>query len=396
MNRLSKSRRFLLPVLHPVFALTAFADAVAGPILPSLARSFHLSDGQSGLLLFWIFAGMASGALLCRGNYARILTAGFVALSITSFAFPLIVRPILYPFAFFYGISVGVPMTAVSLFAGRNYPDNRASILTMLNFTWSAGALLAPLIAARLLAVFSWRAVFVAMGCASLLAAAATSLTIRDSREEEHKTPETTGLKNLRLVAVFAIFFFLEVGMESMFGAWISTYVLRVTRTSLTLAAAATAFYWIGFLASRGLSALLVLRIRSGLILRISIPLAFGASIMLVESRSPALLTIAIILLGGALAPTFPVALAAFFDRARHSSDSRFVLALSGFGGSLFPWLVGLISSRSGTLGAGLLAGPVTLFFMIGMLPILTAQKAAPALAFEAANEQSSAGSRRD
>ncbi|MGB0054806.1 MAG: hypothetical protein WBQ02_21345, partial [Terracidiphilus sp.] len=204
------------------------------------------------------------------------------------------------------------------------------------------------------------------------------SFTIRDTSETLSNSQETSGLENLRLVALFALFFFFEVGGETMLNAWISTYVLRITRTSLTLAAAATAIYWTGFLFSRGVSPLLLLRLSPRHLLRISVPMALGASLLLVESHSSVSLTAAILLLGIALAPVFPVALASFFDRARHSSDSRFVLAFSGFGGSVFPWLVGWISSRSGSLRDGLVVAPVVFLLMTGMLPMITAQKATP------------------
>jgi fucose permease len=153
----------MLLVLHPVFALTGVADAIAGPMLPSLARVFHLSDSESGVLLFSLFAGMAVGALLCRGNYARILTRGLFAMAITCATFPWVPRPLLYPFGFFLGVSIGAPMTAISLFIGRNYPARRASTLTTLNFTWSVGAMLAPLFAARILAISSWSTVYVVL-----------------------------------------------------------------------------------------------------------------------------------------------------------------------------------------------------------------------------------------
>ena len=365
------SRRSMLLVLHPIFALTGAADAVSGPILPSLARAFYLSDSQSGMLFVAIFSGMATGALLCRGNYARILVAGLMALTLSCLVFPLVSRPILYPFCFFFGVSTGAPMTAISLFAGRNYPERRAATLTLLNFSWSLGALLAPLLAARLLAFTSWHAVYFVMAGAAAIATVAASLAIRDSAEIERSTPETTGLRNLRLVGLFAAFFFLEVGMESMFGAWISTYLLRVTGITLMLAAAATAIYWAGFLASRAISPLLMLRLRPGKLLGLALLTAISGATLLVTARSPALMATATLLLGAALAPVFPVALAAFFERARHSSDTRFVLAISGFGASVFPWLVGWISSQTGSLRAGMASGPVTLLAMIAMLPLL-------------------------
>src|SRR5579862_9706047 len=95
-------RRVMLLVLHPVFALTGVAASIAGPLLPSLARDFHLSDARSGLLLFFIYAGMASGAVVCRGNYARILLAGCAALTLGCLGFAWIPRSLLFPLAFFY------------------------------------------------------------------------------------------------------------------------------------------------------------------------------------------------------------------------------------------------------------------------------------------------------
>jgi FHS family glucose/mannose:H+ symporter-like MFS transporter len=361
----------MLLVLHPVMALTGLADAVTGPMLPELARTFHLSDSQSGILLFCVFAGMASGALLCLGDYARVLTRGLLALALACALFPFAPHPLLYPFAFIFGVSIGVPMTAVSLFAGRNYPERRAAILTLLNFSWSLGALLAPLLVARLLAVANWKTVYLVVASAAALATVAAFLTLRDSPETARTTPETTGLRNLRLVALFSVFFFLEVGMEVTFGAWTSTYVLRTTGVSIERAAAAVALFWGAFLASRGLSPLILLRVRPGNVLRIALATALAGSAILLATHSTLLLGAAILLLGAALAPVFPVALSAFFDRARHSSDSRFVLAVSGFGGSVIPWLVGLISAHSGSLRAGLLVAPAVLLAMVLMLPWL-------------------------
>lgn len=371
MNGSRISRRSMLLVLHPAMALTGLADAVTGPLLPELARSFHLSDSQSGVLLFCAFAGMASGALLCLGNYARVLTRGFIALSLASACFPFAAHSLLYPFAFLFGVSVGVPMTAVSLFVGRNYPERRAATLTLLNFSWSLGALLAPLLVARLLAVSTWKTVYLVLAGAAALAAIASLLTLRDSAEAARTTAETTGLRNLRLVVLFSVFFFLEVGMEVTFGAWTSTYVLRATGVSIERAAAAVALFWGAFLAARGLSPLVLLRVRPGNVLRIAIVTALAGSALLLAARSALTIGAAVLLLGASLAPVFPVALSAFFDRARHSSDSRFVLAVSGFGGSVIPWLVGLISAHSGSLRQGLLVTPAVLLTMVLMLPLL-------------------------
>ena len=369
------SRRAALLVLHPVFALTGMGCAVTGSLLPSLARDFHFADSQSGLLVFWIYAGMTAGALLCRGNYARILTLGLLAFAAASFAFTLAPRPLLFPCAFFYGAAISAPMTATSQFAGRNFPDRLAPTLASLNFAWSLGAMAGPLLAARVLAALNWRAVYVILAAAALLASAAC-LALRDAPETARLTTETTGLRNLRLITLFAIFFFLEVGVETTAGAWVSTHVLRTAATSVALAAAAAAIFWGGFLAGRALAPLMLLRVRPARLLQASLLTALAAAALLLVSRSSVPLVAAILLLGLALAPVFPVALSAFFDRARISSDSRFVLALSAFGGAVFPWLAGAISSHSGSLRTGLTILPATLLLMTMMLPLLVADSA--------------------
>ena len=53
------------PCLHPVFALTGVLHSIGGPLLPSLAATFHLTDSQSGFLFLAYFAGTSLGALLC-------------------------------------------------------------------------------------------------------------------------------------------------------------------------------------------------------------------------------------------------------------------------------------------------------------------------------------------
>jgi len=379
ISKSSFSRRAMLLVLHPVFALTGAGCAITGALLPSLARTFALTDSQSGLFVFAVYAGMASGALLCRGNYARIIAVGFAALAATSLGMAFAVRPLLIPIAFLYGASVSTPMTATSLFVGRNYPGSRAATLTALNFTWSVGAMAAPLFAARVLTLFGWRAVYEFLAGGALVAAVAAALSLRDQEETPRETPETTGFRNVRLIALFAVFFFLVVGMESTAGAWISTYILRSTATTVALAAAASSIYWGGFLASRGLAPLALLRLRPQRMLLAAIVTALGASALLVLCRSAVPLLGAVLLLGLSLAPIFPLTLAEFFERARMSSDTRFVLAPSAFGGAVFPWLVGVVSSRTTSLRMGLVIMPAALLVMAAMLPLLAVSRAEPA-----------------
>lgn len=366
-----------LAVLHPVFALTGVLHAVGGALLPSLAARFHLSDATSGLLFLLYFAGTSIGALLCRSRYARLITIGFVAMVCTCLAVATSPRALLAPVFLILGISVGVPMSAVTLFTGRNFPERCAPLLTFLNFSWSVGALAAPLIAARILVHYDYRAAYILFGAASAIAAIASGLVLRDGPELV-RTPMDTqpSATALRLVIVFALAAFLQVGIENTVAAWLPTYALRMADSGVVLAAASSSFYWAGFLSSRGFSSLLLLRAEPMRIFRIAIALGFASALLLEFAPGVATRNVAMFLLGTALAPTYPLVLSGFFARTRHTADSRWILFTAGFGGSVLPWIAGFISTHTGSLRAGMLTIPAALLLMAILLPGLRGSNA--------------------
>lgn len=367
--RFTRSSGRTLFVLHLAFALTGVCHSIPGPLLPSLATIFHLNDSQSGLLLTAYYAGTSLGALLCGRNHARTLSFGFLALTGACIGVALTNRMLVHPLFLLLGICVGMPMTAVSMYAGRTFGSRSAAALTFLNFTWSAGALVAPLFAARLLINHTFRAAYIILAFAAALAALACWLQIEDVPEPSLNPTLSSGSGNLRFIALFALLTFLEVGVENTTGSWLATYVLRTSGNGAAVAAAASSLYWCGFLASRGLSSLVLLRVNPARLLRFTVMAGLMAAVLLVSFSGTPVHVIAMVLLGAALAPIFPLLLASFFARARRSSDSRWVLAFCGFGGSVLPWLTGLISAHFGSLRVGLLTIPAALLLILCVLP---------------------------
>jgi fucose permease len=77
------------------------------------------------------------------------------------------------------------------------------------------------------------------------------------------------------------------------------------------------------------------------------------------------------LLLGIATAPVYPLLVAASFGRVHQISDTRWILAAAGFGGSVLPWLTGWLSAHFGSLRIGILTLPAALLAMILLLPFL-------------------------
>ena len=367
----SPSSTRTIAILHAVFALTGVLHVVGGALLPSISARFHLNDAHSGLLFLLYFAGTSIGALLCRKNYSRTMILGFGSMAVACVMVAVSPRAALEPVFFLLGITVGVPMSAVTLFTGRTFPEHCAAMLTFLNFSWSVGALAAPLIAARILVNHDYRAAYLLFGVAAACAAGACAIVLRDGPEPVHASLDPTSTTAFHLVLVFAIAAFLQVGIENTVATWLPTYALRTENSGLALAAASSSFYWAGFLSSRGVSSLLLIRVKPMRILRILIAAGLISSLLLEFAPSVGLRNIAMFSLGAALAPTYPLVLSGFFARTRNTADSRWILFTAGFGGSVLPWIAGFVSTHTASIRTGMLTIPSGLLFIALLVPAL-------------------------
>lgn len=355
-------------VLHPAFALTGVAQAISGALLPSLAPAFHLSDSESGLLFLLYFAGTSTGPFFYRVNYTRTMVRGYVAMAACCVGLALVGHAMLAPMFLLFGMSVGIPMSGGNMYVGRAFPASRAAMLTFLNFSWSAGALAAPLIVARVLLHHDYRAAYLLLAVLALIAAVSCRAALPEVPEPEHTEAAHSRSTAFWLIVVFALAAFLQVGVEDISLTWLATFAQRANGVSAATAAAMSSLYWTGFLVSRGVSSLLLLRARAAWVFRCAVMLALAAAGTLAFSGSAPVRLAAMFLLGAALAPIYPLILAEFFTTARHTLDSRWVMTLSGFGGSVLPWLAGWISSTTGSLRMGLLTIPVALIVMAAVL----------------------------
>ncbi|HZZ41180.1 MAG TPA: hypothetical protein VFE06_18725, partial [Acidobacteriaceae bacterium] len=117
------------------FLLTGLGTVMLGPLLPWLAHHWHLSDSQSGLLLFAKFVGAFLGGVtvprrLRLGLFSGMLLAclgfGCFALShdLLSGCLTLFVS----------GFGLGQIIASTNILAGRRYRAFTGSALSSLNF----------------------------------------------------------------------------------------------------------------------------------------------------------------------------------------------------------------------------------------------------------------------
>jgi MFS transporter, FHS family, glucose/mannose:H+ symporter len=151
--------------------------------------------------------------------------------------------------------------------------------------------------------------------------------------------------------------FFLYVAVETSVGGWIATLAERARFGAGQAWIVAPSVFWAGLLAGRGMAPLWLRRASERRLTLVGLPVACLGILVLVLSHHRQWITLAGAVVGGGLAAVFPITvtlLAHFGGREKRIAGPMFGLA--SLGGMVMPWLVGAISTRSGSLQAGLLA----------------------------------------
>jgi FHS family glucose/mannose:H+ symporter-like MFS transporter len=345
------------------FVLTGVVNTFLGPILPVLAARWGLSDASAGYFFTAQFLGSILGANLSSillpsrgfrfsiGVAYFLMTAGVGALAVADRRFALMG-------ALVWGIGFGLAIPSTNLLVSNANPSKRASALSILNFCWGLGAVVTPAViyaAERRNRAFT----FVALLSGTLLLFT-ISLACPSEAKPTPSMEESTGRlekpSNWRSVAIVGGMFFLYVAIEASVGGWIATLVQRLPIRSGGSWVLAQSLFWGGLLCGRGIAPLALMRVRERRVAIIGLMVAGSGICVLVVSSRWQWITAAGFVVGLGLAAVFPITIALlsrFQDTEKRRAGPMF--ALAGLGGATMPWLVGAVSTWSGSLHAGLM-----------------------------------------
>src|SRR5438874_9393940 len=266
---------------------------------------------------------MASGtALLASGSWGM----GILAVSIL-------------------GIGYGLTTPAGNLRTAEINPENSASALNVVNAVWGIGAMGSPFLVA--LAQREHRPAYFLYGTAGALLVLLLALLLTRFVPDTHAQVESPlGAKSFwsdSALPLICALFFVYVGTETSFGAWIATYARRVDPRAQVLATVTPSFYWGALVLGRGFASI-VLRFRSALtIARTGLAIAMLGGLALVAAHGMTLVVIGAMLTGLGLASIFPISVSLlsgwFGPWARRASGA--VFASGNIGGAVVPWFVG-------------------------------------------------------
>jgi fucose permease len=360
--------RLLQPLLHLGFALTGVGVVLLGCILPRLSGEWHLRDKDAGLLLMVQFATAASGALLVRRHLWKALACGYALFCAGSISIFLLESRALPAFAG-YGLGLGMAMTSTNMLVARRNPNRKGAALAILNFSWSAGAVACPLLAAQFLRHAGSGAAFGVLGlCVLPFALLPLFADQRDLDAPTGVGPSLGGLREVRAISYFALLAFLYVGMESAVGNWMSTFAIRAASWSFSGSSLAVSVFWAALLLGRLLTPAMLTILPERRLYRVSVAATIAGISLLLAAHRPQIVLAGSVLTGLALAPLFPLILSLLLAEMGESRNAGWVFATAGLGGVVLSWLTGTVSTDTGSLRIGLLVPAAAALLMMALI----------------------------
>jgi fucose permease len=351
--------------------ITGIGLTLLGSGLPALAALWRLDDARSGRLLLAVFAGSAFGALLVRPPFHRNLAAAMAMIAISMAGLALCGGHALFLLFLLFGTGLGLAMTANSVLTGDRYAERRAAMLTLLNFSWSAGAAVSPFTVQFVIHHAGVGGLFWSMAAAGGLSALLALLLSdgRTSAQQETSRAAIAAVQSSRgVVAFFAIFGLLYCGTEAALGGWVLTYVHRLHFHVSAAPPLAASCFWLSLLVGRAVAPAVLLRVREELLLALALICAFVGVAMLLTLHSLPAVMFSAALAGFSMAPVFPICVAIFMALTSDPAQTRWMFAVAGLGSATLPWATGQLAARTGSLHTGLLVPLLALGLMLVMM----------------------------
>lgn len=340
-----------VPWLAADFLLAGLGTVLLGPLLPSVAHAWQLSDAQSGLLLLAKFVGAFIGGVTVPRRLGLGIFAGSLLTFVGFGAFALCHSLLPGCAALFVsGIGLGQIIASTNILTGRRYRAHTGSALASLNFFWSLGAVITGVLVAAFVPRFGLRDPLLCLAALYLVSGLGGVVRHSNSADLLHEEPDTANPLAPRALAFFALLLFLYGGLETCLTAWITTFTLRFSDLRLLAGQSGVVLLWASLTGGRALASIALRRFSERTVQQIGLLLAAVAIAVLALAHSGAELSACCIVLGLAVAPFFPATFALLMRRRPPARSAGFILAVSGLGAALFPWLMGVVSTHTGSL----------------------------------------------
>jgi fucose permease len=373
--------KFVHAALFAGFVISGLTATILGPSLPSFIARWALDDTQAGLFFTAQFTGsllgvLLSSAILSIRGYRDALVLGFFLMAVGVTGLNSASQYIALSATAFYGLGFGLAIPATNLCIAEISGARRAAALNLVNTAWGIGAIACPVLLLAGLRANHYTAVLLAIAASALLL---SILFVGMKFESLAPTPPCTVTDEqtitpahpMHIPIALALLFYLYIGTENGISGWAAEQAHRVGGGNAS--AVMPMFFWAGLLSGRGISALILSRIKESLLVITGLVLsALGTTCLLLAAKRSQVL-LGVVLAGFGLASIYPIFISWlskwYGERARRLGGAMFSLA--ALGGATMPWMVGFISQHANSLRVGLLVPLAGCLAMIALVAVL-------------------------
>jgi MFS transporter, FHS family, glucose/mannose:H+ symporter len=364
-SRPVNSAKALTLAANAAFVPIGIVTVLLSPLLPTLSARWSLSYSQAGTLFTAQFLASTvavsfSGVLIARRGFRFAIKAGLFVMGVSVAALLAESRLLGMICIAGYGVGLGLAVPAANLLVGEVNPGRRSAALSLLNFSWTVGAVACPFLVAGFgrnqrvplfLALVAGFSLLVAAAIAampsSIVEPSASKTAGGNSAAESWKQPS---------FLVLATLFFVYVGTENSFGGWAASYATSLGSISATMAVMTPSFFYIALMLGRWLAPLALRRIEEVHVAQGCLVLACVGMAGMMASHSLQGVVASASTAGLGLSAVYPITIS-LLAREFGAAASRIgsvMFTCANLGGAFFPWLVGVSSNRAGSLKLGL------------------------------------------
>ena len=369
-------RRILLPILFGFFVM-GFVDIV-GIATNYVKEDFSLSSTYANLLPMMVFIWFALCSIptgILMGKIGKKYTVVIsLAITVVAMLMPLLsysFANLLVAFALL-GISNTILQVSLNpLIAGVVSAGKVASTLTLGQFIKSLSSFLGPILVGVAASFWSnWKWTFLLYAVVSLLSLVWLCFGIPDKREEVSRAGLRSTLSLLldRKVLLLFLGILFIVGVDVGLNIMIPDFLITRTDLPLRSAGLGTSLYFVSRMAGSFLGALLLVRVKPSVYLRVSMLVAVGAFLLLLGLDALWAMLVLIAIIGLSCASVFSILFSYALQHQPERGNELSALMIMGVsGGALVSPVLGFLSDSFGAT-----AGMASLLFCLLYLGLLS------------------------
>ncbi len=354
-NRRAKTWQSVL--YFAAFITLGITSSAYGPTLPELSAN----TGVGLDTIAWLFTGNSIGYMLgslAAGQLYDRIKPHLIMTILLFFVIAMIALvPVLHVFWVLFAVTMVLGFSTGGVDVGGNtllvwvHREKVGPYMNALHFFFGVGATLSPAIIAFVrnrtdgITWAYWTLALIMLPVAFL----ASGVKNPTSVAEDDAAADQKGKLNYLLIGTIMLFFFLYVGSEIGFGAWIYTYATKLKLADDTAAALMTSAFWGALTVGRLVAIPIAAKVRPRyILLGDTLGCLLSIAVILIWPGSVTALWIGACGLGFAMASMFPTMMTMAESRLTLTGrvSSLFFVGVS-LGSMSLPWLMGqLINSR--------------------------------------------------